>query len=87
MLLPSEETAMYIDPYTRCIISLCSHINQETKRKEGNGKNVGCCITEDMVENVRVFLIFTTYRITGVSDFIHRPDFNNYKEVIEVSSF
>jgi hypothetical protein len=26
------------------------------------------------------FMIVLEYRITGVSDFIHRPDFNNYKK-------
>jgi hypothetical protein len=27
-----------------------------------------------------LLLTYNSYRITGVSDFIHRPDFNNYKK-------
>jgi hypothetical protein len=28
----------------------------------------------------RATRLTVSYRITGVSDFIHRPDFNNYKK-------
>jgi hypothetical protein len=33
-----------------------------------------------IIASLNIFSVELPYRITGVSDFIHRPDFNNYKK-------